>query len=180
MAAYCTLLLNGAAESMFTLSCQAEGLPRREQRFPAFSGIAEYRNKPNSTQLKDKGPIPLGLYYIVGRDCGGILGCIRTFFSDKSEWFALYRDDGLIDDSTWIGGVQRGEFRLHPGPGNSKGCITIVDRRDFDTIRGSLRLEFPLRIPDTDSFAYGTVFVWCPGQSSGPVRIPPQLKMRSG
>jgi hypothetical protein len=33
--------------------------------------------------------------------------------SFHDQWFALYRDDGLIDDWTWINGVNRGDFRLH-------------------------------------------------------------------
>ncbi|WP_433691402.1 tlde1 domain-containing protein [Kosakonia cowanii] len=32
-----------------------------------------------------------------------------------SDWFALYYDDIGIDDWTWVKGVQRGNFRLHPG-----------------------------------------------------------------
>lgn len=37
--------------------------------------------------------------------------------TDHNEWFGLYRDDGKIDDYTWINNVERGNFRLHPiGP----------------------------------------------------------------
>lgn len=32
--------------------------------------------------------------------------------SDRSVWFALYRDDGNIDDWTFIDRVERGHFRL--------------------------------------------------------------------
>lgn len=34
--------------------------------------------------------------------------------TDHNEWFGLYRDDGKIDDYTWINNVERGNFRLHP------------------------------------------------------------------
>jgi hypothetical protein len=54
-----------------------------------------------------------------------------------SEWFALWRDDGGIDDYTWIEGVKRGNFRLHPGT-LSEGCITLPHDSDFATLRNAL------------------------------------------
>lgn len=42
--------------------------------------------------------------------------------SDRSVWFALYRDDGNIDDWTFIDHVERGHFRLHPA-----GCMGISE-----------------------------------------------------
>ncbi|MBN3801774.1 DUF2778 domain-containing protein [Paraburkholderia sp. Ac-20336] len=47
--------------------------------------------------------------------------------SNHSACFALYRNDGVIDDVTWINGVKRGQFRLHPADGQDVllGCITL-------------------------------------------------------
>ena len=55
----------------------------------------------------------------------------------KSDWFALWRDDRGIDDETWVEGVKRGNFRLHPGT-VSEGCITIAHNSDFAMIRNAL------------------------------------------
>lgn len=176
MAAYCTFHLNRQKLSTFTVSPQWSW-SNREQRFPAFSGTPDHRNDPESASLSDKGPIPPGTYYIVDRDCGGLLSCAWSIARGRHRWFALYRDDGWVDDRTWIDGVQRGEFRLHPGPGTSRGCVTVANARDFDTVSDTLKQTHPLRISGVDFLAYGTLFVWRSGESSGPVRIPPQLKM---
>lgn len=67
---------------------------------------------------------------------------VNAFFtgSNRNEWFALYRDDGLINDETFVKGVRRGEFRLHPiGPsGISKGCITLYSQSDFKILASAL------------------------------------------
>lgn len=93
---------------------------------------------------------------------------IRDFFlkefygTDRSEWFALYRDDGAIDDVTYIQGVQRGHFRLHPmGPrGISEGCITLMQKRDFEKLSTYLRQHgATLPIPGTGMRAYGVIEV---------------------
>jgi hypothetical protein len=49
----------------------------------------------------------------------------------KADWFALFADDGTIDDNTLCNHVRRGEFRLHPRHiGISQGCI--IDSQDFN------------------------------------------------
>ena len=119
--------------------------------FLAYSGNDQYRNRAGCVGIPDNGPIPSGRYYIVKRPTGGWKGIVRTDLHDfyswptstpviKYEWFALYRDDGKIDDHTWVNGVERGQFRLHPpGPlGISLGCITLRHRIDFLTIRRAL------------------------------------------
>lgn len=48
------------------------------------------------------------------------MGWLYDFVKDQAsgvhheDWFALYRDDGQIDDYTVINGVRRGNFRIHP------------------------------------------------------------------
>ncbi|SUP84828.1 membrane protein [Yersinia pseudotuberculosis] len=93
--------------------------------FMAFSGDNAYRNRGGCVAVPDAGPIPAGLYWIVDRPAGGVRSRAWTLTKDAwntaagspsnhAEWFALYRDDGLIDDYTWINGIKRGNFRLHP------------------------------------------------------------------
>ncbi|EMR7683327.1 DUF2778 domain-containing protein [Yersinia enterocolitica] len=119
--------------------------------FMAYSGKADYRNHTGCVDVPNAGPIPQGRYHIVNRPTGGWKGVIRTDLHDfyswftptpvlKAEWFALFRDDGNVNDTTWINGVERGNFRLHPaGPmGISLGCITLQHRSDFLTIRQAL------------------------------------------
>lgn len=109
----CTFHLNGGAIS--TLSCPGIGF------FPAYSGnTGLYRNNPDSAHIKNVGPLPPGKYFIVNRPLGGLRTAIKNYIesemsgSDRSIWFALYRDDGKIDDVTFYESVLRGQFRLHP------------------------------------------------------------------
>lgn len=117
----------------------------------AYSGKDMYRNRTGCIGIPSLGPIPDGRYYIVKRPTGGWKGIISADLHDfyswptdrpviKYEWFALFRDDGKVDDRTWIKGVERGNFRLHPpGPaGVSLGCITLQHRADFLSIRQAL------------------------------------------
>ena len=119
--------------------------------FMAFSGDSTYRNRGGCVALPDKGPLPPGRYLIVDRPQGGAGSRIRTQVidawnsvagvpSDHTQWFALYRADGLLDDYTWINEVKRGNFRLHPvgGQGLSLGCITLQHSSDFELIRDAL------------------------------------------
>ncbi|BBU29565.1 hypothetical protein BTHE68_32990 [Burkholderia sp. THE68] len=119
--------------------------------FPAFSGDKLYRNRGGCTAIADKGPIPSGRYRIVDRPAGGIGSQLYAWGKDMwnsanahpthhDQWFALYRDDGQIDDWTWVNGVQRGNFRLHPvgGSGVSFGCITLERNEDFQRLRQTL------------------------------------------
>lgn len=139
--------------------------------FPAYSGNKKSRNRVSDVAVPMQGPIPPGKYYIVDRPTGGWKGVIRTDLHDfyswptptpviKAEWFALYRQDGKIDDFTWINGVKRGNFRLHPpGPlGISEGCVTLKNRTDFLTIRQSL-LSTQLRKLPNGLVTYGEIEV---------------------
>ncbi|MEX5384188.1 DUF2778 domain-containing protein [Cronobacter muytjensii] len=119
--------------------------------FMTFSGDSTYRNRGGCVALPDKGPLLPGRYLIVDRPQGGAGSRIRTQVidawnsvagvpSDHTQWFALYRADGLLDDYTWINEVKRGNFRLHPvgGQGLSLGCITLQHSSDFALIRDAL------------------------------------------
>ena len=79
------------------------------------------------------------------------------FRPDADEWFALYRDDGVIDDQTYIADILRDHFRLHDGT-RSEGCITL-DGKNFDRLRELLLNTKKDIIPDTNIDYYGTVEV---------------------
>lgn len=157
----CLFHLNG--RSLSTLSVPGVGF------FPAYSGNAgPYRNNPDAANIKGVGPLPPGKYYIVDRPVGR-LSFIRdlpdSFFSgsDRSVWFGLYRDDGVIDDSTFYSGVQRGNFRLHPAgyQGISRGCITLPSLSHFMLLRESLLSKHNATITLRGGLiAYGTVQVY--------------------
>ena len=140
--------------------------------FPAFSGNDIYRNRGGCTGLKNDGPLPAGRDWIVDRPAGPIDSRILTWakdtansmlgeYTNRNEWFALYRDDGMIDDYTWVNGVERGNFRLHPigGDGVSLGCITLQNRSDFQTVRRALLHTNTVPVRDTGLRAYGTIEV---------------------
>jgi len=102
-----------------------------------FSGNKQYTNQPGCTDVPNHGAIPAGTYWIVDRPSGGLKSQTITFIKDivtnvdHNSWFALYRDDGTVNDRTWINGIMRGQFRLHPiGPlGLSEGCVTFFPKR---------------------------------------------------
>ncbi|HTH61647.1 MAG TPA: DUF2778 domain-containing protein [Paraburkholderia sp.] len=140
--------------------------------FPAFSGDDIYRNRGGCTGFVGKGPLPAGKYWIVARPGGGIASRLQASFKDvwnafhgspthHDEWFALYRDDGLIDDWTWVEGVKRGNFRLHPvgGAGVSFGCITLKSVADFRRIRRALMHTSTVSVGDPSINAYGWIEV---------------------
>jgi hypothetical protein len=140
--------------------------------FNAFSGNGIYRNRGGCTAVPDNGPIPAGRYWIVDRPAGGIGSQAWAWTKDTwnsfngvpshhSEWFALYRDDGRIDDVTWVNGVERGQFRLHPvgGRGISLGCITLASYTDFETIRRALLHTSTIAARHSGVRAYGTIEV---------------------
>lgn len=150
--------------------------------FLAYSGNDHYRNRAGCVGVPDNGPIPGGRYHIVKRPSGGWKGIIRTDLHDfyswptstpviKYEWFALYRDDGRIDDHTWVNGVERGNFRLHPpGPlGISLGCITLQHRTDFLAIRQALTSTQQTKLPN-GLMSFGTIEVILNGSQTCPVR----------
>lgn len=148
----CSFELNSKPMSNFKIGIMS---------FPAFSGLGQNANMRQLACVKGSGPIPPGRYYIVDREHGGHLGWLRDLFNEHGKWFALYADDGVIDDETLCDQVKRGNFRLHPkGPlGRSEGCITINDRSDFDQISSILRSKPPEAIPGSVLKAHGTVTV---------------------
>ncbi|MDR7343857.1 hypothetical protein J2X14_002277 [Pantoea alhagi] len=159
MAIECIFTLNGMPLSI--LECKDVG------KFPAFSGQQYGRNNPTMTGRENIGPIPKGRYYILNRQSGGRMGFLYDmalrygYGTDRNEWFALYRDDGQIDDFTFEDGIRRGRFRLHPvGPrGLSEGCITVNHIPDFHYLRASLLQTTTFSIPGTSMKAFGTVQV---------------------
>lgn len=159
MPATCFFTLNNRTVS--SLFCPGLG------SMPAFSGKAPYVNNPDATALIDNGPLPKGMYYIVNRQSGGRLGwlwdSLRDYAShaNRGEWFALYRNDGVIDDFTIVNGIKRGNFRLHPNGllGVSTGCIALVSKSQFDKLRRFLLAQPPKLIPGTNIRHYGTVLV---------------------
>ncbi|MGF6379349.1 hypothetical protein OKW33_002234 [Paraburkholderia atlantica] len=115
---------------------------------------------------------PAGKYWIVDQPTGGLGSQALALAKDTwnaawgsptnhNEWFALYRDDGSIDDFTWVNGVKRGHFRLHPagGEGASLGCITLPSRADFLVIRNSLLNTSTILTGRPGLRAYGTIEV---------------------
>jgi Protein of unknown function (DUF2778) len=158
---FCSFMLNRLTLSTFTY----DGTECR-----AFSGDGVHRNNPDSVGVADGGPIPTGRYYIVARESGGAIGTVVEKVFHRDEWFALYRFDGSIDDETFVNGVRRGEFRLHPiGPRRtSHGCITLQDEAEFRKMRYYLLEQFKnssVYIPSTGSLAYGIVQVMVPSFS---------------
>lgn len=152
----CTFALNRQATTL--LSCAGVGI------FPAFSGREAGRNNPAAVGKPALGPLPPGRYYIVDRQSGGRLGWLYemmqgVYGTDRSSWFALYRNDGLIDDATMVDGVRRGAFRLHPiGPrGLSEGCITMTRQSDFDMLRAALKKTATKEVAGAK--VYGTIDV---------------------
>jgi hypothetical protein len=145
--------------------------------FMAFSGRDAYRNHGGCAGIPKFGPIPPGKYWIVQRGEGGywsrrkadVKDFVNKVFSGAefkhSEWFSLYRDDGAIDDETWIKGVMRNNFRLHPGT-RSEGCITIVHNSDYRLIRNALLQTQPMPVPGMeDLMARGWIEVIANGST---------------
>ena len=159
MAINCTFALNKKRYS--TLVCAGVG------EFVAFSGNGVTVNDPACTSVVNVGPLPLGRYYIVDRGRGGGISQFIAAFkdanntTDRSTWFTLHRDGETIDDETFINGIRRGEFRLHPrgSSGQSLGCITLVNKQDFARLRQRLLSTVRIPVPSGMGFAYGIVEV---------------------
>jgi Protein of unknown function (DUF2778) len=149
---HCTFVLNRLPTS--SLICNAGW-------FTAFSGDGQHRNNPDSQNMANNGPIPAGTYYIVDRPSGGVLGPIRDYALGRDEWFALYRDDGTIDDAMFVQSVRRGQFRLHPlGPsGTSKGCVVVQHPAQFEQLRAHLLRTPVMNAPGTAFRMYGMLEV---------------------
>ena len=140
--------------------------------FPAFSGDGIYRNRGGCTAVVNFGPLPAGRYWIVERPGGGFRSRAEAYLTDAwntaigaptrhTDWFALYRDDGLIDDWTWVNGIRRGNFRLHPsgGAGHSFGCITLQNIVDFRRLRQVLLRAKTIPAGNSGMRAYGCIEV---------------------
>ncbi|WP_080266970.1 DUF2778 domain-containing protein [Pseudomonas syringae] len=129
--AYCTFELNSLAISF--LKCS------NNESYEAFSGLTFVANDPNAVNNANEGPLPPGRYYILDRESGGRLGWLKDPIqdafarTDRSDWFSLYRDDGHVDDETFVDNVARRNFRMHPvGPmGISEGCVTLMSKSGF-------------------------------------------------
>lgn len=145
--------------------------------FLAFSGDGAYRNRGACGMIPKMGPVPAGKYWIVDRPAGGLKSQINAGVRDiynhfasgarfrHSEWFALWRDDWEIDDYTWIEGVKRGNFRLHPGV-LSEGCITLPHDSDFAMLRNALLRTQKMDVPCMRKLnAYGTIEVIANGKT---------------
>ena len=136
--------------------------------FPVFSGLFPHTNRIGCGG-NENGPIPTGKYRIVDRPRGGVRSRLKEYEkhirtgNDYSSWFALYRQDGLIDDSTYIGETLRRSFRLHPlrpdGTGVSDGCLTFMYHADFDKLRSALLNSHTRDIPIIHLKAYGEIEV---------------------
>lgn len=159
MAAQCSFVLN--KQSVSTLICPGFG------SVSAFSGKPEYVNNPDAQAVPNAGPLPSGTYYIIGRQHGGRLGWLWDWIKDtasnvhRDNWFALYRNDSVVDDYTFINGVRRGNFRLHPNGrfGVSEGCIAVLSTQQFDKLRAWLLSQDTKTVPGTNMSYYGTVTV---------------------
>ena len=150
MALHGRMILNGADYAPFNL--YGVGV------FMAHSGLSAYRNNANCGAVPNTGPIPPSKYWIVDRKEGNWFSQKKEEIHDeinriigrhefgRTDWFALWRDDWGIDDYTWIEGVRRGNFRLHPGT-ISKGCITIAHNSDFASIRNALINTSLMQVP---------------------------------
>lgn len=145
--------------------------------FLAFSGNGAYRNRGACGMIPSMGPVPPGKYWIVDRPEGVLKSRVVTHVKDiynqfangatfiHSEWFALWRDDGGIDDFTWTEGVMRSNFRLHPGV-LSEGCITVLHDSDFAMLRNALLRTSQIDVPCMKKLkAYGTIEVIANGGS---------------
>lgn len=148
----CTFELNDKPMSSFNIGASS---------FPAFSGLKPHVNQRMSACIPSQGPIPPGKYFILNRESGGKLGWFRDLWTGRRDWFALYADDGKIDDSTWCDQVVRGYFRFHPKGFNgiSQGCIVIDSPGDFQHLSALLRGGNPEKIPNIELWAWGKVVV---------------------
>lgn len=133
----------------------------------AFSGHDGGRDNPEAVSVPNVGPLPPGMYYLVDRQSGGHLGwlydLLRQFgygTTDHTKWFTLW--NAKSGDMTFIEGVKRGHFRLHP-TGDfrlGEGCITVVSPMEFERLSRHIRASPPtLNVPGAQFKAYGTVEV---------------------
>ncbi|PRY08731.1 DUF2778 domain-containing protein [Paraburkholderia sp. BL25I1N1] len=155
----CTFVLNGQVDSV--LSCDGTA------SVTAFSGTGRGLDNPADTAIPNVGPLPKGIYYLVDRQPGGLIGPLRDLWSargvgstDKQKWFTLWNP--VSGDTTNIDGVERGNFRLHPMGSLqlSHGCITVKNPYEFERLQIYIRSRGrTLPVPRTTMKAYGTVEV---------------------
>lgn len=148
----CTFTLNG--KPLSALKCG----PRE---FPAFSGQGNHINQRQFACSHGTGPIPPGIYFILDRESGGMLGGLRDIFTGRDKWFALYAADNRVDDETFCNNIIRGHFRLHPKGmrGVSEGCVVIDDAAQFESLRAILKGSLLRPIPGSHLKAYGKLTV---------------------
>lgn len=158
MPATFSMTLNSQEIAQLKLTYADANGKQQTKTYSVFSGAGEDRNNPASTDKADAGPLPLGKYYVVDRESGGRLGRLRDWWNDKDIWFALYRDDGHVNDSTIINGVKRGQFRMHPGS-RSVGCVTFIKRKEFDEMREILLATPTAPIPGGSTQYYAILTV---------------------
>lgn len=100
--------------------------------FMAFSGNNIYRNRGGCTAVPENGPIPASKYWIIDRPAGGICSQMKAWNTDMAntligkpsnhnEWFALYRDDGRIDDYTWFQRIRHALLHTTTLPARNSG-----------------------------------------------------------
>lgn len=130
---YCTLDLREVSrDGRLKLRCAGSAT------FDVFSGLGEFKNNADYYMEKN-GPIPPGTYWIVDRPKGGVGSWFKQMEkewrtgNDYDDWFALYKDDGLVNDHTIV------VFKSFIGHGQ---------QQELNDISALLSYEFPSR----DSF----------------------------
>jgi hypothetical protein len=128
----------------------------------AFSGNGVNANNPASTHIPFSGPIPPGKYFIVEPYI--YTANPRSPYAGVT-FFKLFRDDGSLDDSTFVSdpsnpgeSVERGQFRFHPGTA-SDGCVTLRKMQDWLRIQYQLLNRTKIEFLPNGMPYYGTVTV---------------------
>lgn len=158
MPATLTMKLNRQQRTWLVIRTVADDGAIRRSSYPVFSGEGEHRNNPDSTDQANAGPLPKGRYFVVDRPSGGTLGPLRDALTGRDEWFALYRDDGRVNDTTTVNGVRRGQFRMHPGT-RSVGCVTFINESHFTEARNTLLAQSTETLPGGSTTYYGILTV---------------------
>lgn len=170
----CLLDFDQISTDRKTLYLQCPGIGTYE----VFSGDKPLTNRAECSSINHSA-IPSGRYWIVDRPEGPWKSRLLTWAkdfatgNDHSTWFGLYRDDGSIDDYTFVSGVQRSNFRIHPlrpdGSGTSWGCITFFRSSEFMSFRNALLRVQKRKSNGTRLMTYGTVTV--KGSAMGPCYV---------
>jgi RHS repeat-associated protein len=159
--AYCNNLTIGSVDFAGALVTAVYSITRKEftvtdnqtGRSVTIQNSISGDNVVGHQWVPDVGPIPIGSYTILDH------------WENHLGWFELWRDDAWFDDfTTGPDGVERGNFRLHPGT-FSAGCITLP--KDSDETRTALNLIggtateiiYPLSIKFEEKIKFGTLTV---------------------